>query len=78
MTVEADLFRDIGIPTLSCAFRTEHLADQACKDEGLWPFIHFNRTHIVPPCTTSAEEVMEGIAILDNALKVADPYSTGK
>ena len=29
MTVEADLFRDIGIPTLSCASRTEHLADQA-------------------------------------------------
>ena len=49
-----------------------------CKDRGLWPFVHFNRTHVVPPCTASAEEVREGIAILDEALKVADTYYTGK
>ncbi len=49
----------------------------ACKDHGLWPFVHFNRTHIVPPCTTSAEEITEGIAILDEALKVADTYYRG-
>jgi taurine--2-oxoglutarate transaminase len=49
----------------------------ACKDRGLWPFVHFNRTHVVPPCTTSAEEIREGIAILDEALKVADGYYTG-
>ncbi len=49
----------------------------ACKDRGLWPFVHFNRTHVVPPCTTSAAEVREGIAILDSALKVADMYYTG-
>src|SRR6186997_2832462 len=44
----------------------------ACKAEGLWPFTHFNRTHVVPPCTISADEVREGIAILDRALEVAD------
>jgi len=49
----------------------------ACKDRGLWPFVHFNRTHVVPPCTTSVEEVREGIAILDEALKVADTYYQG-
>ena len=49
----------------------------ACKDRGLWPFVHFNRTHVVPPCTTSAEEIRDGIAILDEALKVADTYYTG-
>lgn len=48
----------------------------ACKQRGLWPFTHFNRTHVVPPCTTTAEEVREGIAILDEALTVADRYST--
>ena len=48
----------------------------ACKERGLWPFTHFNRTHVVPPCTTSAEEIREGIAILDEALAVADRYST--
>jgi taurine--2-oxoglutarate transaminase len=49
----------------------------ACRSAGLWPFTHFNRTHVVPPCTTSADEVREGIAILDQALDVADRYYTG-
>jgi taurine--2-oxoglutarate transaminase len=49
----------------------------ACKERGLWPFTHFNRTHVVPPCTTSAEQVREGIAILDEALEVTDRYCTG-
>jgi taurine--2-oxoglutarate transaminase len=48
----------------------------ACKERGLWPFVHFNRTHVVPPCTTTAEEVREGLAILDEALDVADRHST--
>jgi taurine--2-oxoglutarate transaminase len=48
-----------------------------CKRLGLWPFTHFNRTHVVPPCTTSADEIAEGMAILDQALDVADRYYTG-
>ncbi|HET8981754.1 MAG TPA: aspartate aminotransferase family protein [Pedococcus sp.] len=48
----------------------------ACKQRGLWPFTHFNRTHVVPACTTSADEVREGLAILDEALEVADRYAT--
>ncbi|MGV1007477.1 MAG: aspartate aminotransferase family protein [Dermatophilaceae bacterium] len=47
----------------------------ACKQRGLWPFVHFNRTHVVPPCTTSEEEVREGLAILDEALAVADRHT---
>ena len=50
---------------------------RACKQRGLWPFVHFNRTHVVPPCTTSAAEVREGLAILDEALAVADSYYRG-
>jgi taurine---2-oxoglutarate transaminase len=49
----------------------------ACKERGLWPFTHFNRTHVVPPCTTTADEVRDGLAILDEALEVADRYCTG-
>ena len=49
----------------------------ACKQRGLWPFTHFNRTHVVPPCTTTPEEIREGLAILDEALAVADRYYTG-
>ena len=49
----------------------------ACKAKGLWPFTHFNRLHVVPPCNTSREHVEEGLAILDDALSVADKYYTG-
>ena len=46
----------------------------ACKQRGLWPMTHFNRTHVVPPCTSTEQEVREGLAILDEALEVADGY----
>jgi taurine--2-oxoglutarate transaminase len=49
----------------------------ACKQRGLWPFTHFNRVHVVPPCTVSEDEVREGLAILDEALAVADRFYTG-
>lgn len=44
----------------------------ACKAAGLWPMIAGNRVHVVPPCTATADEVREGLAILDEALAVAD------
>jgi taurine--2-oxoglutarate transaminase len=46
----------------------------ACRQRGLWPFVHFNRTHVVPPCTVTAEEIAEGVSILDEALDVIDRY----
>ncbi len=49
----------------------------ACRAEGLWPFTHFNRTHIVPPCTTGTEDVRTGLDIIDAALTVTDRYCTG-
>jgi taurine--2-oxoglutarate transaminase len=49
----------------------------ACKQRGVWPFTHFNRVHVVPPCTITADEVAEGIAVLDEALTVADAHYTG-
>jgi taurine--2-oxoglutarate transaminase len=48
----------------------------ACKAKGLWPFTHFNRLHVVPPATTSADDVRQGLAILDEALAVTDRYAT--
>jgi taurine--2-oxoglutarate transaminase len=50
---------------------------KACKQRGLWPFTHFNRVHVVPPCTVSADEAREGLAILDEALAAADRFYTG-
>jgi taurine--2-oxoglutarate transaminase len=49
----------------------------ACKQRGLLPFTNFNRVHVVPPCTVAEDEVHEGLAILDDALSVADRYYTG-
>ena len=47
----------------------------ACKDRGLWPFVHFNRTHVVPPITIGDDEMREGLAIIDEALTVADKHT---
>ena len=49
----------------------------ACKAKGLWPFTHFNRLHVVPPCNTPVHEVRQGLAIIDEALAVADSFVTG-
>jgi taurine--2-oxoglutarate transaminase len=49
----------------------------ACKAGGVWPFAHFNRLQITPPCTTSDEETREGLAAIDKALEVADRYAKG-
>ena len=49
----------------------------ACKSRGLMPFVNYNRLHVVPPCTVSEAEAKEGLAILDEALAVADRYYQG-
>lgn len=49
-----------------------------CKKNGVWPFSHFNRVHITPPLTTSDSDILEGIAVIDEALNLADAYYTGK
>jgi len=46
----------------------------ACKANGVWPFAHFNRLQVTPPCTITAEEAREGLAGIDKALAVADQY----
>jgi taurine--2-oxoglutarate transaminase len=50
----------------------------ACKAKNLWPFTHFNRLHVVPPLVISDEEMRDGLAIIDEALNVADAFYTGK
>jgi len=49
----------------------------AAKAAGLWPFAHFNRIHVTPPCTTSADEIAHGMAILDEVLAIADRHVSG-
>ena len=49
----------------------------ACKANGVWPFAHFNRLQVTPPCTTTPEEAREGLAGIDKALEVADRFVEG-
>ena len=46
----------------------------ACKERNLWPFTHFNRMHVVPPCNTPVEDVKAGLAIIDEVLDIADKH----
>jgi taurine--2-oxoglutarate transaminase len=47
----------------------------ACKERGLLPFTNYHRLHVVPPCTITDQEAKEGLAMLDEALSVADGYT---
>jgi len=44
------------------------------RDAGLLLFNNYHRVHVVPPCTVSAEEVKEGLTVLDAVLDVADEH----
>lgn len=44
----------------------------AAKAVGVWPFVHFNRLHIVPPLTITEEELRQGLAGFEAALDAAD------
>ncbi|MCW2840255.1 MAG: aspartate aminotransferase family protein [Aeromicrobium sp.] len=46
----------------------------ACKKAGMLPFVNFNRIHLVPPCTISDDDARRGLAILDEALTLADAH----
>jgi taurine---2-oxoglutarate transaminase len=48
-----------------------------CRARGLVPFINYNRMHVVPPCTVSESEAMEGLGILDEVFTVIDAYYEG-
>ncbi|CAN5500786.1 aspartate aminotransferase family protein [soil metagenome] len=46
----------------------------AAKKQGLLVFAHFNRIHVVPPLTTSEDDLAHGVAILDEVLTLADAH----
>ena len=47
----------------------------ACRKGGVWPFVHFNRTHVAPPLVISEEDLVRGLDVIDRALDVADGYT---
>ncbi|MEV8267953.1 aspartate aminotransferase family protein [Microbacterium sp. NPDC076911] len=46
----------------------------ACKRDGLWPFVHFNRVHVAPPLVIDEDDLVRGLGIVDRALAEADAY----
>ncbi len=46
----------------------------ACKRGGLWPLPVANRLHMAPPLVVTDDEVRRALAILDDALEVADSF----
>ena len=49
----------------------------ACKEQGVLVFSHFNRIHVAPPLVTSEDDLHHGIAVIDQALTLADTHHTG-
>ena len=49
----------------------------AIKAKGVWVFSHFNRIHVTPPCNTSVDDIRHGLAVIDEALAIADAHATG-
>lgn len=46
----------------------------ALKAAGMLPFANFNRIHVVPPLNISEEDARRGLAIIDEALALADAH----
>ena len=50
---------------------------KAALERGLYLMTHWNVVMVVPPLTITREEADEGLAILDEALAIADEYYEG-
>jgi taurine--2-oxoglutarate transaminase len=50
---------------------------KAALDRGLYLMTHWNVIMVCPPLTVTRDEIEEGIAILDEALAIADEYADG-
>ena len=71
--------REPLVPYNAAGAANQPMADlaAACRQRGLWPFTHFNRLHVVPPITISDDDMRAGLAIIDEALAVADGHAAG-
>ncbi|MCI4361229.1 MAG: aminotransferase class III-fold pyridoxal phosphate-dependent enzyme, partial [Thermoplasmata archaeon] len=48
---------------------------EACRANGLWPYVHFNGIHLAPPLVIEEEDLVKGIQVLDECLAVTDLYA---
>ena len=57
------------------AFAPVARASKAALERGLYLMTHWNVIMVCPPLTITRDEIEEGVAILDEALAVADEYA---
>jgi taurine--2-oxoglutarate transaminase len=50
---------------------------KAALEQGLYLMTHWNVVMVVPPLTITRDEAEEGVAILDDALSLADEHYVG-
>jgi len=50
---------------------------KVAMEAGLYLFVHWNVIMVAPPLNITREELDEGLAILDEALSIADEYYAG-
>lgn len=44
------------------------------RERGMLPFANFNRIHVVPPCNIAEDDLERGLAMIDDALDLADEH----
>jgi taurine--2-oxoglutarate transaminase len=49
----------------------------ALREQGLYTFVKWNWIFVVPPLCISAEQIAEGLDVIDNALELADAALPG-
>ena len=74
--VRSQATREMFVPFNASGADARPMAEltAACRAGGLYPFAHFNRIHVCPPLVISDDDARTGLAILDEALAVADGY----
>ena len=71
--------REMLVPYNAAGDATRPVTDvvAAARRRGVWFFAHFNRIHVLPPLVTSVEDIRHGLAVLDEALALADAHVSG-
>ncbi len=71
--------REMLVPYAASGADAKPMAEvvAACKSRGVWPFAHFNRLQVAPPLVISEGDLRTGLAVIDEALEVADSYANG-
>lgn len=46
------------------------------KEGGMLAYVNSNRIHVVPPCSISDEDGLDGLSVLDSTLTLCDAHAS--